>query len=185
MILGILSDTHGKYKRAVAAVELLRQVGADALLHCGDLGDERIFDAMAGMQAWFIWGNNDQPDPLLERYAYTLGVRPARSMPLELTLDNRVIRVFHGHEPGFARLLNRLEAPGEIAGGRPDYVVHGHTHAPDDYRIGSTRIINPGALHRATRYTVATLDLACDELLFWEVRKRTDDPHPVPIDLTR
>ncbi len=183
MILGVLSDTHGRYKRTCAAVDLLRRVGADALLHCGDVGDERIFDAMAGMRAWFVWGNSDEPEPMLERYAHTLGVMPTRSVPLELKLDSRVIQVFHGHEPGFGRLLNRLEAAGDIAGGRPDYVFHGHTHAADDYRIGATRVVNPGALHRAARHTVATLDLVNDELLFWEVHRGDGDPHPVPVEL--
>jgi predicted phosphodiesterase len=43
--------------------------------------------------------------------------------------------------------------------GRYDYLFHGHTHVQDSNTIGSTRVINPGALSKAARYTFATLDL--------------------------
>jgi predicted phosphodiesterase len=71
-----------------------------------------------------------------------------------------VILVFHGHEPGFARALGTQGA---------DYVLHGHTHVTRDERIGKTRIINPGALCRAAKKTVATLDLAADVLTFHDL----------------
>jgi hypothetical protein len=45
-----------------------------------------------------------------------------------------------------------------------DYLCHGHTHVVRDERIGQTRVINPGALFRAARYTVALLDMAADRL---------------------
>ena len=38
-----------------------------------------------------------------------------------------------------------------------------------DERFGKTRIINPGALHRASEKTVALLDLATDQLEFIRV----------------
>ena len=41
-----------------------------------------------------------------------------------------------------------------------------YPHLRRDERVGRTRIINPGALHRAKQYTVATLDLSCDKLEF-------------------
>jgi predicted phosphodiesterase len=53
-----------------------------------------------------------------------------------------------------------------------DYILHGHTHQPDDYHLGTMRIINPGALHRVRIKTVALLDLATDELEFIPI----DDP---------
>ncbi|RLS46748.1 MAG: metallophosphoesterase, partial [Planctomycetota bacterium] len=47
-----------------------------------------------------------------------------------------------------------------------DYLLHGHTHVCRDERHGATRIINPGALHRASEFTVALLDTDSDELQF-------------------
>ena len=52
-----------------------------------------------------------------------------------------------------------------------DYVLHGHTHIAADTCIGSARVINPGALQRAARYTVALLDLEVDELTFLDVSR--------------
>jgi predicted phosphodiesterase len=45
-----------------------------------------------------------------------------------------------------------------------DYLLHGHTHELRDERIGRTRMINPGALFRAARYTAALLDPRADRL---------------------
>jgi predicted phosphodiesterase len=49
---------------------------------------------------------------------------------------------------------------------RFDYLLHGHSHLTRDERVGRTRIINPGALHRAREKTVALLDTATDALKF-------------------
>jgi predicted phosphodiesterase len=50
-----------------------------------------------------------------------------------------------------------------------DYLLHGHTHVKRDERVGRTRVINPGALHRAREKTVAVLDTATDMLTFLTV----------------
>ena len=51
-----------------------------------------------------------------------------------------------------------------LAAMQPDYLLLGHSHARRDERIGATRYINAGALHRARPWTVALLDLAKDEV---------------------
>jgi predicted phosphodiesterase len=53
-----------------------------------------------------------------------------------------------------------------------NYLLHGHTHEPRDERIESTRVINPGALFRARRYTVALLEPEKDRLQFVDVGSR-------------
>jgi predicted phosphodiesterase len=52
-----------------------------------------------------------------------------------------------------------------------DYLLHGHSHEVRDERVGRTRIINPGALCRAARYTAAILDPDADALEVLEVAK--------------
>jgi putative phosphoesterase len=171
MILGILSDTHGRHERAQRAVRVLREARAEALIHCGDLGSQRVLDAMAELSGWFVWGNTDDMDPALARYAETLGIRPPRRVPLRIDADGRIIEVYHGHEPEFGRRMNVLYAADERGQpcGEVNYVLHGHTHVANDARIGGARLINPGALHRAPAYSVATLDVARDELRFYDV----------------
>jgi hypothetical protein len=73
----------------------------------------------------------------------------------EIEIAGRRIAVTHGDS---VAMLRRLAVAG------PDYLLSGHTHRPSDERRGSTRWINPGALHRSASWTVATLDLDRDRL---------------------
>lgn len=160
MILGILSDTHGQHERAGRALALLKAAGAEALIHCGDVGGDEVFAHFAGERFWFVWGNCDHPSPVLVAYVRSIGLTPPEAAPLRIELEGRQIAVFHGHEPE----LQRFQPAGV------DYLLHGHTHVRRDERADGVRIINPGALHRAREYTVATLDLASDALEFHVVK---------------
>ncbi|MEE8170129.1 MAG: metallophosphoesterase family protein [Phycisphaerae bacterium] len=156
MILGILSDSHGRAERTVRALTLLDEKGAAAFVHCGDIGGEDVLIALSGRTVWFVWGNCDYPDASMNRYVRSLGLPLPDATPLRIDLDGSRIAVFHGHE----REIDRFDST------QVDYVLHGHTHVPRDERIGQTRFINPGALHRAAEHTVATLDLSSDSLSF-------------------
>jgi hypothetical protein len=156
MILGILSDTHGQYERAARAIALLKDAGAEAFVHCGDVGGDDVFARFAGERLWFVWGNCDHPSRSELAYVRSLGLTPPEEVPLPIELEGRRIAVFHGHEPE----LDRFQPAGF------DYLLHGHTHVRRDERVDGVRIINPGALHRAREYSVATLDLAADVLAF-------------------
>ncbi len=183
MILGILSDSHGQSARTRAAVTLLRRLGAEALVHCGDVGGEAVLEQLAGGPAWFVWGNTDVPTAGIAARAGELGVCAPTRAPVELTLGGRRIWVFHGHEPSFERLARAVERgqPPDSVPGLPgvSYVLYGHTHEAADLRWDGVRLINPGALQRARTYTVATLDLADDRLEHWTVHDR-DRPGEVP-----
>jgi uncharacterized protein len=73
----------------------------------------------------------------------------------ELELAGRRLAVTHGDS---VREMRRLAAA------VPDYFLYGHSHMAEDHRDGPTRWINPGALHRASVWTVALLDLSTDAL---------------------
>jgi putative phosphoesterase len=161
MIVGIMSDSHGKYERVRAACALFDTLGAKTLIHCGDVGRESVFDEVVGRDFRFVWGNTDEPDGPLRAHVQTLGLRPPLAVPLVVQLEGKTLHVFHGHEPEFHSALRYTTA---------DYILHGHTHSARDERIAGARVINPGALHRAPQYTVATLDLANDAVRFHEVR---------------
>jgi predicted phosphodiesterase len=74
VIVGLLSDTHGRLEAAHAGVAILRGQGAEFLIHCGDVGEEDILDALAGVPSAFVFGNNDWDRRSLERYAKDIGV---------------------------------------------------------------------------------------------------------------
>ena len=40
-----------------------------------------------------------------------------------------------------------------------DFLFYGHTHQPEEHVTGPTRVINPGALHRAKPKRFIVLDL--------------------------
>ena len=158
-IIGVLSDSHGRAEITARAVAAVRDAGATILLHLGDLGTEAVIDELIGYDAHIVLGNCDLDERSLSSYAGHMGVAVDHPMG-RLTVQGRTIAFTHGH------LGNCMDAA--LADG-VDYLLHGHTHEVRDERVGKTRIINPGALHRARRYTAAVLDPAADQLTFIEV----------------
>ena len=157
MIVGILSDTHDRVDTARAGIKLLQEHGPEYLIHCGDVGSDQILDLLAGLPSPFVFGNTDWDRAALQRYAEQIGVACWGTLG-SLSLDGKQIAVTHGDDH---RLKQRL-----FAGQNYDYLFQGHTHIPRDERVGRTRVINPGALHRAREKTVAVLDTETDALKF-------------------
>jgi hypothetical protein len=190
MLVGVLSDTHGQVRRTHAAIRLLRRLGARAFIHCGDVCGQGVLDAFVGLRAWLVCGNCDDDSPAISRYAESLNLVFALEKPLTVELEGRTLLVFHGHEAAFARLVWAAEdapaaAAPPVGDGRPTYVLHGHTHVARDVRRGAYRVVNPGALHRAGVFSVATIDLASDEVKFWQVHDCAgDSAPPVPYDVS-
>jgi len=185
--IGILSDTHGQVRRTAAAGELFRQLGVQAFVHCGDVGGPAVLDQLAGLRGWLVRGNMDDEDPTLDDYARALGMTVARTVPLRLELGGCVLLAFHGHEAQLGLLLDGSDATAALRAAYQNvkYILYGHRHVPADSRYGSWRLINPGALYRVAVPTVATLDLATDDVRFWHVPD-VPAPHaaPTPVQLT-
>jgi putative phosphoesterase len=157
--LGIISDSHGRADLVRRALDILARMDAQAIIHCGDIGGLDVLEELAGWRAWFVWGNTDFPRPSWQRHIEALQL-PWPDGPLTVPLAGKRIAVFHGHE---------LTCQQALAAAQHDYLLHGHTHQPDDYHIEKMRVINPGALHRVPLKTIALLDLATDELHFLPV----------------
>lgn len=148
MRLGILSDTHDQVERTKAGVALLVEAGAEALIHCGDITIPEVVYQLAPLPSYFVFGNCDHDRDDLRRAIATIdGVCLERGGLIEL--EGIRVAVTHGDS---RRELARLETED------PDYLFSGHTHQAQDVRRGRTRFINPGALHRASEWTVALLD---------------------------
>lgn len=161
MLIGLLSDSHGQVDQTARAVAALREAGAEMLLHMGDIETEGVIDELVGHHARIVFGNCDVHERELARYAELVGVRVDHPAG-RLEVGGRTLVYTHGHLEGHMR--QALDAG-------VDYFVHGHTHEARDERCGGTRVINPGALYRARRYTVALLDAAADELRFIDIGK--------------
>lgn len=159
MRIGIMSDSHGDASITRRAVALLGEQGATKLIHCGDLCGHGVLDELAGHDCVFVWGNCDDADLSMRAYLRRVGLAWPEA-PLRMTLDGKRIAVAHGHEYAFSSLLSEESL---------DYIFHGHTHVMKDVRENGCRIINPGALYRASIHSVALLDLDSDDVTFFEV----------------
>jgi putative phosphoesterase len=154
MRIGILSDTHDRVERTARAVRRLADLGAACLVHCGDFTRPDVLDACAVLPAYFVFGNNDFDQAGLRRAAGLSGATCLGASGV-VDLAGKRVAVTHGD---LTREVRRLAASA------PDYLLYGHSHEPADARDGPTRWVNPGALHRAARWTVALLDLDTDAL---------------------
>ncbi|MDZ4831768.1 MAG: YfcE family phosphodiesterase [Phycisphaerae bacterium] len=143
--LGILSDSHGQHLRVRRAVQLLQEQGATHFVHLGDLG-ERELDELAGLPVRVVFGNCDD-ERTLERYARSLEIEVLHPGGC-FEFEGRRIGVTHGH------LLDELD---RLFRAQVDFLLHGHTHQRSDATVDGVRVINPGALHRATPHTAAIL----------------------------
>lgn len=164
-IIGILSDSHGRAAITQRAVNLLIERGATMLIHLGDIERIEVIDALAGHNAHLVFGNTDWDERSMTTYAETLGI--AVDHPIgRLTVDGKTIAFTHGDNATLVR---------EALSDGVDYLLHGHTHQMRDERAGSTRLINPGALFRAARYTAALLEPAADRLEFVDIPRAGTD----------
>lgn len=161
MIIGILSDTHDRADWMAAGIRTLQNAGAEFFIHCGDIGGEECIDLLAGLPSAFVFGNTDFDRAGLARYAASIDVACYGNFA-NLELDGKKIAVLHGDD---YKLKQHL-----LAAQEHDYLCQGHTHIRADQRVGRMRIINPGALNRASIKTVVTLDTRADKLLPFEVR---------------
>ncbi|MGH7444054.1 MAG: metallophosphoesterase family protein [Longimicrobiales bacterium] len=125
MKIGIISDTHGKLRRAV----FTHFDGVEHILHAGDIGPLDLLaelEAIAPVTA--VWGNTDD-----------FSVRAAVPEIARTTLADRRITVVHGHQLG-------TPTPPGLLGAHPDadIIVYGHTHRPLIVELQGRRIVNPG-----------------------------------------
>jgi len=140
MRIGILSDSHGRHDVVARAVDMLIDRGAQAIVHCGDIGTKACLDSLvtSPVPAYAVAGNMDRHVRGLTR-AVTHGALTFDPRTVEVPLgDGQFLLAIHGHDE---RLLAEL-----VAGARFPYVCHGHTHRVDDRRVDSVRVICPGAL---------------------------------------
>jgi len=160
MRIGILSDTHDELTRTQMAIELLRSLGAEAIIHCGDLFSAEIVEACAVLPCWFVFGNHDcDVVPALRKAAKDHGA-VCLGWGGVIELAGKRVGVVHGH---LRTDLRRVLAE------QPEYLFSGHVHEPSDAWHDGVRRINPGALFRAETFTVALLDLVSGQLQMLQV----------------
>ncbi|MCC9607620.1 YfcE family phosphodiesterase [Blastopirellula sp. JC732] len=155
MQIGIVSDTHGQVEFTRAAIRMLESFEVEQVIHCGDIGSNAIVDLFAPWPTHYVVGNVDFDHAGLQAAIKTAG-QTFHGMFGQLSLGERKIAFLHGHDE--ARLAATINS------GAYDLVCHGHTHQATNYLVGQTRVLNPGALYRASRHTIAIVDLPSLEI---------------------
>ena len=154
--LGILSDTHGDIRMACYALLALRQRGAGFVVHCGDVGSVQIVEELAKSPSGFVFGNYDYPNPLpLAAAAERLGVHCFADFG-EFEMGGLKFAVLHGDDDVGLKAIKSAQSH--------DIILQGHRHKFFDRQLGRTRVINPGALHRARELTCAMLHFPAGRL---------------------
>ena len=159
MKIAILSDTHSRYATIEAALQLVEARNVELILHCGDIEDAEAVWLFPG-KTHFVFGNCDTERASIRQAVYGIGAtlhEPYGS----LDLDGVKIAFIHSDD---RKLFRELEH-----GGRYEYLFYGHSHVAEQHQTGPTRVINPGALHRARVKTFVVLNLKSGEIETVEV----------------
>ena len=147
----ILSDTHNLHANVRLALAEMARRDVTTVLHCGDIEDPETVRLFDGLDAHFVFGNCDQYKEDLRRAMAAINAT-CHEYWGSLELEGRKLAFLHGDDRS---LLQEIESSGHF-----DFLFHGHTHVAMERRSGPTRVINPGALHRAKPKTFIVLDLA-------------------------
>lgn len=155
MRIGVVSDTHDRVEAVAEAVRLLTELGAELVLHCGDIESPATIEAFRGVPTHFVFGNWDK-----DKVKLTAAIKTIRGTAHEgfgaLDLGGKRVAWVHSHE---RHQLYQLEHCDYF-----DYVFYGHTHVREQHRTGRTLVANPGALFRANPKTCILLDVVTGEL---------------------
>ena len=151
MQIAILSDTHSRHATVEKALRLLQDRKVNVVLHCGDIEDADTVWLFQGFTAHFVFGNCDTERHSIRQAVYGIGETLHDGYGY-VEMEGVKIAFTHGDD---GRRLHDLEVSGAF-----DFLFYGHTHKAEEHRAGRTRVINPGALHRANPKTFVVLDLA-------------------------
>ena len=155
MRIGIVSDTHGNRLMVNLALAELRQRGITTILHCGDIDDAETVALFRGLKMHFVFGNCDLDKAELRAAMADIDATLHDHFG-SVELEGVKLAFLHGDDPHMIRDVERS--------GYYDFLFYGHTHQAEEHRSGPTRVINPGALHRARPKTFVVLDLNSREV---------------------
>jgi putative phosphoesterase len=154
MKIGVLSDTHGEVSAVQRAIRVFQEHQVSLVIHCGDVGED-VIALFKGLEMHFVYGNVDDPSWLREEITESDHTLHEAFGAMEIAGCR--VAFLHGDD---VKLLHHT-----IHSGHWDMVCHGHTHAFSSSLEGSTLVLNPGALSRTSRPSLAVVDLPTLEVI--------------------
>ncbi len=149
MRIGVLSDTHGHRAKTERVVDVFRQRRIDLVIHCGDVGSAEIVELLAPWPAHFVFGNVDDPAAIRPAIVRLGKVCHERFGAIEL--EGLHVAFLHGDDGDLFRQAARS--------GQWDLLCFGHSHVAEISQRGPTKLVNPGAVYRAARPSVAIVEI--------------------------
>lgn len=159
----VISDTHENQRMIDRAVEMIKPLRPQLVIHCGDIISPPVLLSFDGLPMRFVYGNNDGERAGLRNCCRDMGFGEIDDT-IEIELAGKRLYCYHGTVP---RILAAA-----IDSQNYDYVFTGHTHETRNELVGKTRVVNPGALFSARIYTFAEVDLEGGSVTFHEVPRR-------------
>lgn len=154
-MIAILSDTHSRYATVEKALAVIEEHRVDCIIHCGDIEDaETVW--LFPPNTHFVFGNCDEERTALRQAIHGIGATLHEPFG-SIEIDGKRIAFIHSDDQ---RTFRELEHGGEF-----DFLFYGHSHIAEEHQTGPTRVINPGALHRARVKTLAILEPRTGELI--------------------
>lgn len=139
MRIAVMSDSHDHIGNTRAALERMRGLNIDMIIHCGDFVAPFMLKELesAGAPVHGVFGNNDGDQYQLTKLALT-------------ELNNITLHGVAGcvDADGFQIGFTHLPEIGEALAhtGRYQLVCCGHTHEYFEETIGATILLNPGEI---------------------------------------
>ena len=132
------------------------------LIHCGDMTSPNTAELLTGFQVIAVTGNMDMNTGRLEGTLKKLNPENSLSATYTGELEGVTVAATHSH---------RGNVPDLVTNGRYTFIFHGHTHRRKQEQVGTTHIINPGALG-GTRHeprSICIVNLATNSVEFIQV----------------
>ena len=127
MRIGVISDTHGLFDRAIAR----HFAGVEHILHAGDIGRSDVIDRLQQIApVTVVSGNVDGFE--------------ASGFPMEAVIELAGHRIALYHRLYDKGRLTR-DGAGFLARTRPSICVYGHTHQPKAEWQDGVLLFNPGS----------------------------------------
>jgi putative phosphoesterase len=144
--IGVLSDTHGNFRRMRPFIEAME--GVDFILHAGDYyEDAKALAKATGIKVIGVTGNCDY-----------LVRGPSEEM---LSVLGKKVFLTHGHiyrvKQDYSFIIQRSKSLGV------DVTVFGHTHYPAIFEKDGILFVNPGTTHshrKGHKASCAILDVS-------------------------
>ncbi len=151
MLLGVVSDTHGRTDNTREAIRMLESLEVDCVIHCGDIGSVDVIHLFPSQwPTHFVYGNVDRDTKQLDAAILEAG-HECHGRFGRLDLADISIAFLHGDD---ARQMRRAIADPAIR-----LVCYGHSHRREHHWEENTLVLNPGAVHRASPHSLAVVRL--------------------------